>query len=102
MIWSDRAIFATVGKSFFAPETAAYFFGFAVTCFTTTTGRPYDNHGATMMQIDQDLFATLYVLGFNFLGGDLFSGEIAEIKGDMTIKLVHPLGGLHPVWMTPG
>ena len=52
----------------------------------------YDNHGATMMQIDQDLFATLYVLGFNFLGGDLFSGEIAEIKGDMTIKLVHPLG----------
>jgi hypothetical protein len=31
-------------------------------------------------------------LGFNFLGGDLFSGEIAEIKGDMTIKLVHPAG----------
>ena len=45
-----------------------------------------------MMQIDQDLFATLYVLGFNFLGGDLFSGEIAEIKGDMTIKLMHPPG----------
>jgi hypothetical protein len=42
------------------------------------------------MQIDQDLIAALYVLGFNFLGGDLFSGEIAEIKGDMTIKLVHP------------
>jgi len=92
--WSaaDRVIFADGQKNFFAPETAAYFFGFAVTCFTTTTGRPYDNHGATMMQIDQDLFATLYVLGFNFLGGDLFSGEIAEIKGDMTIKLVHPLG----------
>jgi len=51
------------------------------------------------MQIDQDqdLRAALYVLGFNFLGvnflgGDLVSGEIAEIKGDMTIKLVHPPG----------
>jgi hypothetical protein len=44
------------------------------------------------MQIDQNLFATLYLLGFNFLGGDLFSGEIAEIKGDMIIKLVHPPG----------
>jgi len=44
------------------------------------------------MQIDQNLFATLHLLGFNFLGGDLFSGEIAEIKGDMTIKLVHPPG----------
>ena len=44
------------------------------------------------MQIDQNLIATLYLLGFNFLGGDLFSGEIAEIKGDMTIKLVHPPG----------
>jgi len=42
------------------------------------------------MQIDQDLIAALYLLGFNFLGGDLHSGEIAEIKGDMTIKLVHP------------
>ena len=55
-----------------------------------------------MTHIDQDLSAALYLLGFNFLDGDLFSGEIAEIKGDMTIKLVHPLGGLHPVWMTPG
>src|SRR5262249_10076977 len=44
------------------------------------------------MQIDQDLIAALYVLGFNFLGGDLFSGEIAKIKGEMTIKLVHPPG----------
>ena len=44
------------------------------------------------MQIDQTLFATLYLLGFNFLGSDLFSGEIAEIKGDMIIKLVHPPG----------
>jgi len=42
------------------------------------------------MQIDQDLIAALYGLGFNFLDG--FSGEIAEIKGDMTIKLVHPPG----------
>jgi hypothetical protein len=41
-------------------------------------------------QIDQDLFAALYMLGFNFLGAD--SGEIAEIKGDMTIKLVHQPG----------
>ena len=47
-----------------------------------------------MMQIDQNLFAALYVLGFNFLDGDLFSGEIAEIKGDMTIKLVHPRRGV--------
>ena len=45
-----------------------------------------------MTQIDENLIAALYVLGFNFLGGDLFSGEIAEIKGDMTIKLVHPPG----------
>jgi len=43
-------------------------------------------------QIDQDLSAALYLLGFNFLGDDLCSGEIAEIKGDMTIKLVHPPG----------
>ena len=43
-------------------------------------------------QIDQNLSAALYLLGFNFLGGDLFGGEIAEIKGDMTVKLVHPLG----------
>ena len=44
------------------------------------------------MQIDQDLCAALYVLGFNSLDGDLSSGEIAEIKGEMTIKLVHPPG----------
>jgi hypothetical protein len=43
-------------------------------------------------QIDQNLFAALYMLGFNFLDGDLSSGEIAEIKGDMTIKLVRPPG----------
>ena len=44
------------------------------------------------MQTDQDLYAALYVLGFNFLDGDLVSGEIAEIKGDITIKLVHAPG----------
>ena len=44
------------------------------------------------MQIDQTLFATLYLLGFNFWDGNLVSGEIAEIKGNMTIKLVHPPG----------
>jgi hypothetical protein len=43
-------------------------------------------------QIDQNLSTALYLLGFNFLGDDLCSGEIAEIKGDMTIKLVHPPG----------
>jgi hypothetical protein len=43
-------------------------------------------------QVDQNLSAALYLLGFNFLSGDLFGGEIAEIKGDMTIKLVHPPG----------
>jgi hypothetical protein len=42
-------------------------------------------------EIDE-LRAALYLLGFNFLGGDLLSGEMAEIKGDMTIKLVHPPG----------
>jgi hypothetical protein len=43
-------------------------------------------------QIDQELRAALYLLGFNILGRDLLSGELAEIKGDMTIKLVHPPG----------
>jgi hypothetical protein len=43
-------------------------------------------------QIDQNLSAALYMLGFNFSNGDLSSGEIAEIKGDMIIKLVHPPG----------
>ena len=45
-----------------------------------------------MTHIDQDLSAALYLLGFNFLGGDFFSAEIAEIKGDMTIKLVYRPG----------
>jgi hypothetical protein len=79
-----RAIFATARKSFSPLETAAYSFGFAVTCLRQPR--------ATVMQIDQDLYAALYVLGFNFLDGDLVSGEIAEIKGDMSIKLVHPPG----------
>ena len=43
-----------------------------------------------MTHIDQDLSAALYMLGFSLLRGDLSSGEIAEIKGNMTIKLVHP------------
>ena len=45
-----------------------------------------------MMQIDQNLSAALYMLGFKLLGGDLSSGEIAEIKGNMTIKLAHQPG----------
>jgi hypothetical protein len=54
-------------------------------------------------QIDQELRAALYLLGFNFLGGDVFSGEIAGIKGDMTIKLVNPPGeGLKFVVELPG
>jgi len=43
-----------------------------------------------MTHIDQDLSDALYLLGFTLLRGDL--GEIAEIKGEMTIKLVHPPG----------
>ena len=43
-------------------------------------------------QIDEELRAALYLLGFNFVGGDFLSGEIAEMKGNMTIKLVHPPG----------
>src|SRR5262245_13101967 len=50
-------------------------------------GRRMDNP-----QVDEELRAALYLLGFNFLGGDLLSGEMAEIKGDMTIKLAHPPG----------
>ena len=45
-----------------------------VTCFTTTMG----GHGAYRSRF------------ISLLRGDL--GEIAEIKGDMTIKLVHPPG----------
>ena len=87
MIWSDRVIFATVRKSFFATETLR-----TLRTFSVSLSLAYGNHGATVMQIDQGLYAALYVLGFNFLDGDLVSGEIAEIKGDMTIKLVHPPG----------
>jgi hypothetical protein len=43
-------------------------------------------------QIDQNLSAALYLLGFNLLTGDPLREELAEIKGDMTIKLVHPPG----------
>ena len=89
---SNRAIsviFATVRKSFWPPETAAYFFRFRCHLF-------YNNHGATMMatmmQMDQNLSAALYMLGFKLLDGDLLSGEIDAIKGDMTITLVQPPG----------
>jgi hypothetical protein len=71
---------------FSPPGTAAYFFG-SLSLASDNTGRPMAN-----TQIDQNLCAALYLLGFNFLGGDLFSGEIAEIRGDMTIKLVHSPG----------
>ena len=50
----------------------------------------YDNHGGDMTHSDQDLSAALYLLGFSLLRSDL--GEIAEIKGDITIKLVHAPG----------
>ena len=43
-----------------------------------------------MTHSDQDLSAALYLLGFSLLRSDL--GEIAEIKGDITIKLVHAPG----------
>jgi hypothetical protein len=58
--------------------------------FSVSLSLVYDNHGGDMTQIDQDLSAALYLLGFRLLRGDL--GEIAEIKGEMTIKLVHPPG----------
>jgi len=77
-------IFATVRKSFSPPETAP--------TFSVSLCLLYNNHGGEMTHIDQDLSAALYLLGFKLLGGDLLSGEIAEIKGDMTIKLVHPPG----------
>jgi hypothetical protein len=75
-------IFATVGRSFSPPETAP--------TFSVSLCLLYNNHGGDMTHIDQDLSAALYLLGFSLLRGDL--GEIAEIKGDMAIKLVHPPG----------
>jgi hypothetical protein len=42
------------------------------------------------MQIDQNLLATLYLLGFNFLGGDLFSGEIVRLRALGFSLGVHP------------
>jgi hypothetical protein len=58
--------------------------------FSVSLSLVYDSHGGDMTHIDQDLSAALYLLGFSLLRGD--RGEIAEIKGDMTIKLVHPPG----------
>jgi hypothetical protein len=75
-------IFATIGK-IFRPRKLLRAFS-ASLCHLL-----YDNHGE-MTDIDQDLSAALYLLGFSLLRGDL--GEIAEIKGEMTIKLVHPPG----------
>ena len=86
---ADRVIFFNGQKIFFAPKLVRTF------SVSLALRQPWGDHtttGATMIQIDQNLFAALYVLGFNFLGGDRLSGEIAEIKGDMTIKLVHPPG----------
>jgi hypothetical protein len=58
MVWpaADRVILQQ-SENFFAPETATYFFGLSLA---------YDNHGGR--------FAALYMLGFNFSGGDLSSG----------------------------
>ena len=69
--------------TFSPPATATYFFRFAV---LLALRQPRGD----MTHIDQDLSAALYLLGFSLLRGDL--GEIAEIKGEMTIKLVHPPG----------
>ena len=87
MIWSDRVIFATVRKSFFATKT--------LRTFSVSLSLAYNNHGGDEWATRKSI--KLYWLrstcwGFNFLGSDLLSGEIAEIKGDMTIKLVHPPG----------
>jgi hypothetical protein len=87
MVWpaADRVIFATIRK-FFSPLKLLRTFGLSLA---------YDNHRGRRMgntQIDQNLSAALYMLGFNFSNGDLSSGEIAEIKGNMTIKLVHQPG----------
>src|SRR5262249_33161905 len=78
----SRVIFATVRKSFSPPKL--------LVLFSVSLSLVYDNHGGDMTHIDQDLSAALYLLGFSLLRGDL--GEIAEIKGEMTIKLVHPPG----------
>jgi len=45
---SNRTIRVILQRSenlFRPPKLLRTFLGFAVTCFTTTTGRPYDNHG---------------------------------------------------------
>jgi len=87
-VWAavDRVIFAR-SENLFSPPKLLRTFLLSLSFAYDNRGRPMDN-----AQIDQELRAALYLLGFNFLGGDPFSGEIAEIKGDMTIKLVHPPG----------
>jgi hypothetical protein len=39
----------------------------------------------TMAKLSEDLLAALYMLGFNIYGG-----EVAEIKGEMSIKVLRP------------
>ena len=38
-----------------------------------------------MAKLNEDLLAALYMLGFNVYGG-----EVAEIKGEMSIKVLRP------------
>ena len=38
-----------------------------------------------MAKLNEDLMAALYMLGFN-----IFDGEVAEIKGEMSIKVLRP------------
>ena len=69
MVWpaADRVIFATIRK-FFSPLKLLRTFGLSLA---------YDNDRGRRMgntQIDQNLSAALYMLGFNFSGGDLSSG----------------------------
>jgi hypothetical protein len=46
--------------------------------------KPQEGNSETMAKLNEDLLAALYILGFNIYGG------VAEIKGEMSIKvLVH-------------
>src|SRR5262245_57292448 len=74
-------------KAFLRPRNRCVLFLLSLSFAYYNRERPMENP-----QIDEELRAALYLLGFNFLDGDVLSGEISEIKGDMTIKLVHPPG----------
>jgi hypothetical protein len=39
----------------------------------------------TMAKLSEDFLAALYMLGFN-----IYSGEVAEMKGEMSIKVLRP------------